>query len=131
MSKHDIIFEDESLTKQSFKDECDINVIMRHWSNEGIATHLNGRQARYEDFSNVQDYHTSLNLVIKAQEVFDELPASLRARFENDPGQFLDFVGDPANIDEMVDLGLVARPNVKSDLADTSTAEIVDSGSTN
>lgn len=41
---------------------------------------------------------------------FMTLPASVRERFANDPGEFLKFAEDPANLDEMVDMGLATYP---------------------
>ena len=38
--------------------------------------------------------------------MFEELPATIRKKFENDPAKFLDFVNDERNADEMVELGL-------------------------
>ena len=37
---HRLYCEDVSLTKQSFKDECDINNIMNKWVKNGILTHV-------------------------------------------------------------------------------------------
>lgn len=104
-----LVNKDPSLTKQSMKDECDINKILTKWEKTGVLNHLNTFQGDYGDYLEVQDYHTSLNQVKAAQEAFMSLPAQVRHKFENDPANFLQFVGDPANLDEMVELGL-ARP---------------------
>jgi hypothetical protein len=43
--------------------------------------------------------------------MFMSLPAKIRSRFQNDPGAFLDFVQNPENRDEMIELGLAkAQP---------------------
>ena len=46
---------------------------------------------------------------------FDGLDAFVRARFQNDPAQFLEFVSDPKNAQEMTSLGIVtgkkSKPN--------------------
>lgn len=105
--KEQLICKDPSLTHQCFKDECDINNIMAKWVKDGLATHVMQYQGRYEDLSGVEDYHTSLNRVIAAQEAFESLPAVIRTKFDNDPGRFLEFVGDPANKNEMAKLGLL------------------------
>lgn len=42
--------------------------------------------------------------------MFDTLPSKLRLRFGNDPAEFLSFVEDPANDQEMIDLGLKPKP---------------------
>lgn len=121
--KEQLICKDPSLTHQCFKDECDINNIMAKWVKDGLATHVMQYQGRYEDLSGVEDYHTSLNRVIAAQEAFDSLPAVIRSKFENDPGKFLDFVGDPANVDEMANMGLLPE-NYKTNKDQSDNSKI-------
>lgn len=104
-------FEKESRTKQSFKNECDINHILKMYKKNGIVTHIQARAPMFEDVADALSYQDSLNLVIRAQEQFAALPSKVRARFGNDPAQFLEFCGNSANAKEMVDLGLAtARP---------------------
>lgn len=100
----------KSMTKQSMKDETNINNIMRKFEKNGVIAHLNEKQKQYGDYTEVQDYQASLNQVMHAQELFMELPATIRTRFSNDPGQFLSFVQDPKNQKELVDLGLATAP---------------------
>ncbi|WNK14023.1 MAG: internal scaffolding protein [Microvirus sp.] len=94
-----------SLTVQSDKDDCDINLIMERFG-RGIPVPVNVKSPMQGDFTGVTDYQSSLNLIIEAQSAFMEMPANVRARFENDPGHFLDFISDPANQDEAIRLGL-------------------------
>lgn len=94
-----------SRAKQSFKDECNINNIVSKYQKTGAVTHFNKNAPRYEDASGA-DFQDAMNLVTSTQQLFNELPSSLRARFANDPSQFLDFVQDPRNADEMAELGL-------------------------
>ena len=42
------------------------------------------------------------------------LPAHLRARFENDPAQLIDFLGDENNRSEAEKLGLLEVPKAES-----------------
>lgn len=109
-----LLCEDPSLAQQSMKDECDINNILARWVQTGELAG-NPRTPSYGDFTGIGDYHTALNTVIAAQESFMALDAKLRARFHNDPGEFLDFVSNPDNLDEMRELGL-AEP-LKPDLS--------------
>ena len=98
----------ESRTHQSFKEETDINNIMRKYRDTGLVEHVNSHRGDYGDFTNTPaDYHEALNQVIAADAMFLTLPADLRARFNNDPGAFLAFTEDPANEDAMRDLGLL------------------------
>lgn len=95
-----------TLTKQSFKEECDIDVILRRYADTGVIDHVKQFKGEYGSFLDVQDYHTSMNQVVAAQEMFMSLPAQVRARFRNDPAEFLAFCGNPDNQDEMVKMGL-------------------------
>lgn len=99
-----------SLTKQEFKDECDINFIMARYEATGVVEHLAAGTPKYGDFTDVPDYHQAMNTVIQAESLFSALPAKVRERFANDPSQMLDFLRDPANRDEAIELGLVDRP---------------------
>lgn len=104
--------DDESKAIQSAEEESNINTIVRRF---GISGELPGGYAMPQsgDFTNIPDFHTAMNLVRKAQEEFVKVPAEVRARFNNDPGRFMDFFDDPANYDEALKLGLVnVRPPV-------------------
>ncbi len=98
--------EDSSRTKQSFKEECDINTILKRFNVTGQLP-VGPLQPQYGDFSGVFDYQTALNAVKAAQESFDALPATLRNRFANDTAAFVDFCSDESNREEMIRLGLV------------------------
>lgn len=96
-------------TQQNFKDECDINVIMERFGKTGQVP-ANMRIPTYEDFTGVSDFHSAMNAVREASENFMELPAKVRARFDNDPQLFLEFVSNDANRSEAEALGLVPPP---------------------
>lgn len=98
--------EDEGRTEQHHKDACDVGQILARYDKTGLITHVSAATARYGDFTQANEYQESLNMVIRAQDAFDQLPAKVRKRFDNDPGAFFEFATDPANLDEMVSLGL-------------------------
>lgn len=102
-----------SRTKQSFAKVCDINNIMKQYQKTGLIDHVSTYNGDYGDFTNATDYHDSMNRILQADDAFSTLPAELRSRFQNDPSQFLDFVGDPANKQAMIDMGL-SKPDVSS-----------------
>lgn len=95
-----------TLTQQQFKEETDINTIAKNF---GITGRLpqNVRMPMYGDFCEIEDYQGALNAARRAAHSFMQMPADVRLRFENDPQQFLEFCGNPANRDEAVKLGLV------------------------
>ncbi|WNK13306.1 MAG: internal scaffolding protein [Microvirus sp.] len=96
-----------SLTKQAFKEECDINNIMKRFEKDGILAHYNQFQGDYGDFTSCPEYHEAQNKVMNANSMFLTLPAKVRERFSNDPARFLAFVSNPANRPGMVELGLL------------------------
>jgi phage internal scaffolding protein len=99
---------DKSLTVQSSLEESDINTIVKRFNLTGQLPD-NLRVPQYGDFSEITDYHTALNRVAAANEEFDKLPATLRARFQNDTGAFVDFCLDPKNEKELIELGLASK----------------------
>ena len=96
----------ESMTQQSFKDECDINVILRRFAVTGELPE-NVRVPQYQEFDGVFDFQTAMNLVRTSQEAFEAMPATVRERFNNDPARFMDFVNDADNYDEALKMGIV------------------------
>ena len=100
------VFTRPSRTKQSFRDECDINNILRQFNVTGQLP-VGSVQPQYGDFSGITDYQSALNAVMAAQDSFLQLPAKVRARFDNDPAFFVEFASNEANKDEMKALGLL------------------------
>lgn len=101
-----------SRTKQQFAGEANINTIMAKYQKTGVLPE--GRsQNTHGDFIGLPEYQDAMQIVIDAQETFDRLPSSIRKRFNNDPGQFLDFTQDEKNIPEMRSLGLMAPEEPK------------------
>ncbi len=118
-----ISFPASGRTKQSFKDETDINQILAKERKTGLITHVNRFQGQYADVTGAVDYQEALNAVADAREAFASVPAGIRAQFENDPGTFLKFVTDPTNAETMYDMGLAVRPAAEPDPASATTAE--------
>lgn len=111
---HGIKFTQPSLTKQSFTKECDINTILAKYQKTGAIDHVNKHEASY-GFATSLGFQEALELVAKGQKMFEELPSTIRTKFENDPGKFLDFVQNPENIKEMQELGLATKNEIKNE----------------
>jgi len=96
-------------TKQSFKDETDINKILQRAEVKGSISHLNKYEAKYGDFADYDFFNNTLMLT-KGREIFDDLPAELRLEFRQSPAEFFKYVNDPANSDRLKTLlpGLAA-----------------------
>lgn len=98
----------EGGAKQSFKDEVDINTIVKRF---GIGYEMPEPQfvPGVQDFTNIPDFHTAMNLRAQAFEQFDAYPAHIRAKFDNDPMKFVDFSLNEANRAELADMGLLTE----------------------
>lgn len=97
----------ESLTKQSFQKESNINSIMKRYEKDGILDHVNQFEGNYGDFTSAPDYHRAMSEVTEAQQMFDTLPSKIRKKFDNNPAEFLEFVQNPENEAEMREMGLL------------------------
>lgn len=92
-------------TQQQFKDECDINTIVKRFRLTGQVPVM-VRVPQYGDFDTVTDFKSAMDAVSAARDSFLAMPAEVRARFKNDPGEFVEFCSVPENLPEMVKLGL-------------------------
>lgn len=97
-----------SLTKQSEKDSCDLNKIIANYQRLGVdfGYGISAVSPEIVDFSNVGDFQAMMELQAQVKSVFDMLPASVRYRFNNDVSAFAHFASNPANVDQLVDLGV-------------------------
>lgn len=103
---------DGVMTKQAFKAECDINTIMEKYARDGLLDHVSKYEGQYADVSAEVDYQMALETIFRAEEAFMSLPAKIRTKFDNDPQRFLEFVEDPSNHEEMIELGLRKKGEV-------------------
>lgn len=104
--------EDATLTKQAFAEECDINTIVRRFGISGeLPTGV--RMPTHGDFTGISDFKTAMDAIARANEAFDEMPAEVRARFHNDPHEFVDFCSDEANRAEAEKYGLISQEAIE------------------
>ena len=122
-----IHFPEPTLCVQDQAKDTDINEIVRRF---GLTGELPSgvRAPTYGDFIFDGDYRDALEAIRNADESFMAMPADVRARFENDPAQFIDFVSDEANRAEAEKLGLVLpKAEIKTEVVKT---EVTDQSST-
>jgi len=81
-----------SRTKQSMRDEVDINVIVARARKGHAITHVARGMPAFMDVSEVGDYKSALDMLRAADAFFEALPAKVRESFDNDPAIFLDSV---------------------------------------
>lgn len=100
-----------SLTQQQFKDECDINKIMDRYLRTGVLSDPLDKRGtpKYGDYADLGNYMDHMNKVVEANEMFEALPASIRKRFNNNPGDLIEFVMDSNNRKEAEMLGLIEK----------------------
>lgn len=96
---------DKSLAQQHMVDDTDINKLMERYVQTGELPQLSAPPLQ-GDFTNVMSYQDALNLMIQARQSFEALPAKVRSRFDHDPAQFVAFMSDEANRDEIRQMGL-------------------------
>lgn len=106
--RYAIVPEGESMTVQDEAGEADINQIMSRFGVTGNVS-LTKKQPLEPDYLRVSNFHEAANIVREAQESFNELPADIRAKFENDPGRFESFLQDPDNAGVCLKSGLVNK----------------------
>ena len=95
-------------TKQEFREECDINVLMKRYERTGVPPSARIGNPTYVDAADLPSYMEALQLVRDAHENFEALPARVRAEFQNDPQAFVQFASDPANKEKLREWGLGA-----------------------
>lgn len=96
--------------RQEFREETDMNVIMRRAMNTG---HLPVRAdivPTFADVSEIGDFADVQRRVQAARDAFMALPPEVRFRFNNRPEDLIAFVSDDANREEAIKLGLVEAP---------------------
>lgn len=112
-----------SLTQQEFKDEQDINNIVKR---AHVGTGLLQNQERlFADLSQMPDLAQSEMAKKQYDQAWAQLPEAAQSRFQN-LDQLMDFLMDSKNKDEAVKLGL-HKPDVQPDLVLTTLSEMNDS----
>jgi hypothetical protein len=116
----------ESMTQQHFKEESEINNIIKKHDKNGIIESVARGNARYGDFSLVQDYKSSLDTIRDANDNFMEIPSEIRKKFNNNAGEFFNFVQDPNNQPELIKMGLATAIPQESatPVADKPSSEV-------
>jgi len=100
---------EKSVTQQQFKEETDINTIVKRFGLTGTVP-LNYKPPLSGDFTEVSDFHSAMNAVREAEEAFMMMPAALRKKFNHDPQELMLFLDKEENREEAIKLGLVNKP---------------------
>lgn len=97
-------YEATGRTKQSFKDDTDINKMLKKAQRIGSISHLQRHGAFYGDFSDIADLQTAFDRYRKGVEIFNDAPSEVRREFDNDPVAFFSYVNNPENAGKLSEL---------------------------
>jgi phage internal scaffolding protein len=99
---------EESKTEQHHEPETNINRIV---ARNGLQLQSDVQALQHMRFDDVQnnDFQEMMNFIIHARESFKDIPSQIRSKFGNDPVQFVDFVQNPENHQQLIDWGLAEQ----------------------
>jgi phage internal scaffolding protein len=101
-------------TIQSMKDSTDVNRIVDRFTKTGVLQHVNKIQGIFGDVSEIGAMQDVIKRQMEAEAAFLQLPAKVRAKFENEPENLLLWISDEDNYKEAVSLGLMSSEAVKA-----------------
>lgn len=127
--KQGIIFKEPTMTIQSEKDNCDINVIMNRYATCGtpLPYRTDGVQPVYADVSELGDYMENYQRCKQAEEMFNNLPSALRKELDNNPANLLPFIQDEKNKERCYEYGLLNKPVVEAPQTSVVASSVPDS----
>lgn len=110
--KQGIIFKEPTMTIQSEKDNCDINVIMNRYATCGtpLPYRTDGVDPVYADVSELGDYMENFQRCKQAEEMFNALPSALRKELDNNPANLIPFIQNKENESRCIEYGLINKP---------------------
>lgn len=97
----------KKLTVDSEKDSTDINRLVKSF------TPPDPRQLQFFDTTELPDFREMQDTIVRVHDQFAALPSRLRERFNNDPTDLVEWLADPENQDEAVELGLRSKPETQ------------------
>nr|UXQ88008.1 MAG: internal scaffolding protein [Microvirus sp.] len=100
--------DDIGRTEQAHKTDVDIHHIMKQYKKTGVLTHVNQHQGTYGDYAEAPDYSQAQNIIADAKSLFESVPSHIRSDMNNDPQQFVNFMQNPKNREEIEAYGLDA-----------------------
>lgn len=106
-------------TKQEMKNETDLNMVLPRFGYTPNKMLSGGnfdikRVQAVTDFTGMPTFREIADNIHNAKEAFAELPASIRKRFNNDPGELWAAANDPTQHEELVRLGILKKEEAKT-----------------
>lgn len=94
-----------SLTQQSDQKQTDIHYIMKKFERTGVLDHNTKHEGTYGDHGSMPDYVAAHQMIADAKTMFETVPATIRAKHDNDPAKFLDWINNEKNREEILESG--------------------------
>lgn len=85
------------LTDQSYKNQCDINIIMEQYKKTGLLPQQTTLQPKYTDNTIIPTLEDAFNITNAAIDAFNSLPPDIRRLMDNNPAQLELFIQNPEN----------------------------------
>lgn len=104
-TKVQLVCTEPGLTQQHFKEEVDVNNILKKYLQTGQLP-IGKKQAEF-GYATSQSFTESMFIVASAKEEFAKLPSEVRTHFNNDPAQYLDAALDPSKRSLFEKFGIV------------------------
>lgn len=108
-----------SLTSQEFKEECNINVLLKKYAVQAKFLGIPLSEVipqptadNFGDFTNVEEFQQSMNRVSEIKGLFDALPSDIRQQCGNDPANFLRMCQDDKNFKDFAARGIFNKEEV-------------------
>lgn len=97
------------ITDQSFKSQCDINVIMAQYAKTGMLPNQITIPPEFRDNTNTPSLEDAHNIVKGALNAFNSLPLDLRKLMDHNPQNLENFIADPNNGDFLRKHGILNK----------------------
>jgi hypothetical protein len=123
-----LVCDDETLAQQNFKDETDLNIMIRKY---GV---LPVSEVNWKEFDATvipKDYQALQNMLLEADQAFMQLPAEVRKAADNDPTKFLAMVeAEQAAIRKQEKESAASAKAMEADKGSVDPAQAVDADKT-
>ena len=115
------LFKDSNVVaSKSFK------TMINKYDRTGVLSNVQKGKAMYGDFTKVNEYQDAIDLVTNSKNMFNELPSDIREKFSNNPGEFFEWITNPANNKEAIELGLVKAPIIHDEPKRTTAKAVAE-----
>jgi len=96
----------EEITEQSHARTTDVNFIVDQFNRTGILKHSEIYASQYGELPSGDIYEEAQTQIASANQMFQSLPPGVRQEFPGGTQQFLEFLNNEENREEMTALGL-------------------------